>query len=296
MKKKNSLLFILLMYSLTMLAQKDITKFMGIPVDGFKKDMIQKLKAKGFEYDNEIDLLTGEFNGEKVNIFVATQSNKVWRIVVADAIERNEHDIKIRFNNLYDQFNDNPKYVPKLEDNDYISEDINLAYEMKVRNKRFEAGFMQMTNPKSPQNSPEKIQQELTQKISEICPAEEFIRKSEKEKEDITKEAAMNIVQEAAMRSVWFMISEKYGKFSLILFYDNEYNKLNSTCKCNRILINNLFKFFVWREVSKSFTRSIIEFIFNPLNLFVGYFTKVLTLWDILPDKPVGVFIGTTFP
>ncbi len=52
----------------------------------------------------------------------------------------------------------------------------------------------------------------------------------------------------------------------------------------------------VWREVSKSFTRSIIEFIFNPLNLFVGYFTKVLTLWDILPDKPVGVFIGTTFP
>ena len=94
MKKKNSLLFILLMYSLTMLAQKDITKFMGIPVDGFKKDMIQKLKAKGFEYDNEIDLLTGEFNGEKVNIFIATQSNKVWRIVVADAIERNEHDIK----------------------------------------------------------------------------------------------------------------------------------------------------------------------------------------------------------
>lgn len=85
-------------------------------------------------------------------------------------------------------------------------------------------------------------------------------------------------------------------------FVDKEREKLvkkymlNSTCKCNRILINNLFKFFVWREVSKSFTRSIIEFIFNPLNLFVGYFTKVLTLWDILPDKPVGVFIGTTFP
>ena len=87
---------------------------------------------------------------------------------------------------------------------------------------------------------------------------------------------------------------------SIITFMVNlisvPYNSLNSTCKCNRILINNLFKFFVWREVSKSFTRSIIEFIFTPLNLFVGYFTKVLTLWDILPDKPVGVFIGTTFP
>ena len=31
--------------------------------------MIQKLKAKGFEYDNEIDLLTGEFNGEKSKYF-----------------------------------------------------------------------------------------------------------------------------------------------------------------------------------------------------------------------------------
>ena len=39
------------------------------------------------------------------------------------------------------------------------------------------------------------------------------------------------------------------------------FSELNSTCKCNRILINNLFKFFVWREVSKSFTRSIIEFL-----------------------------------
>lgn len=33
---------------------------------------------------------------------------------------------------------------------------------------------------------------------------------------------------------------------------------LNSSYKCNGIHINNLFKFFVWCEVSKSFTRSII--------------------------------------
>lgn len=90
--------------------------------------------------------------------------------------------------------------------------------------------------------------------------------------------------------------NNEMGQGSFNMLRGSEMYLLNSTCKCNRILINNLFKFFVWREVSKSFTRSIIEFIFNPLNLFVGYFTKVLTLWDILPDKPVGVFIGTTFP
>ena len=36
------------------------------------------------------------------------------------------------------------------------------------------------------------------------------------------------------------------------------YYLLNSSYKCNGIHINNLFKFFVWCEVSKSFTRSII--------------------------------------
>ena len=35
-------------------------------------------------------------------------------------------------------------------------------------------------------------------------------------------------------------------------------SSLNSSYKCNGIHINNLFKFFVWCEVSKSFTRSII--------------------------------------
>ncbi|WP_221729112.1 hypothetical protein, partial [Parabacteroides merdae] len=37
------------------------------------------------------------------------------------------------------------------------------------------------------------------------------------------------------------MNDKQYGTF---------FHELNSTCKCNRILINNLFKFFVWREVS----------------------------------------------
>ena len=36
------------------------------------------------------------------------------------------------------------------------------------------------------------------------------------------------------------------------------FDRLNSSSKCNGIHINNLFKFFVWCEVSKSFTRSII--------------------------------------
>ena len=43
----------------------------------------------------------------------------------------------------------------------------------------------------------------------------------------------------------------------IIAFFIGLY-QLNSSYKCNGIHINNLFKFFVWCEVSKSFTRSII--------------------------------------
>lgn len=39
---------ILLVISVSLFAQKDVTKFMGIPIDGFKPEMIQKLKEKGF--------------------------------------------------------------------------------------------------------------------------------------------------------------------------------------------------------------------------------------------------------
>ena len=72
--------------SATLNAQdKDVTKFLGIPVDGTKAAMIQKLKAKGFKrisYDS--DVMEGEFNGRYVQISVVTNNNKVYRVVVMD--------------------------------------------------------------------------------------------------------------------------------------------------------------------------------------------------------------------
>ena len=48
-------------------------------------------------------------------------------------------------------------------------------------------------------------------------------------------------------------VNDDYG-----FYFTYTFNELNSSSKCNGIHINNLFKFFVWCEVSKSFTRSII--------------------------------------
>ena len=95
---KKFVLIILLIVSLAVKAQKDVTKFLGIPVDGLKPAMIQKLKAKGFRYNQRLDCLTGEFNGHDVRLSVVTNNNKVWRIVIQDAIAQDEAGIKIRFN------------------------------------------------------------------------------------------------------------------------------------------------------------------------------------------------------
>lgn len=123
-------------------AQKDVTKFLGIPVDGTKSAMIQKLKAKGFTYNQKYDLLEGEFNGEKVLIRVQTNNNKVWRIAVVDQTSRNEAQIRIRFNNLLSQFENNSKYA-SFESNKMIENDEKIGYGIRLDKKQYEADFFQ---------------------------------------------------------------------------------------------------------------------------------------------------------
>ena len=85
----------LLTISTILYAQKDVTRFLGIPVDGSKSEMIQKLKAKGYRYNSTLDCLEGEFNGSQVHLSVVTNNNKVWRIAIVDAVLSNETDIRI---------------------------------------------------------------------------------------------------------------------------------------------------------------------------------------------------------
>lgn len=118
----------------------NVLKFMGIPVDGSKTEVIQKLKEKGFKYDSTNDCLTGRFNGGESNIFVSTNKNKVDRIYVCDATATNEANIRINYNNLLYQFNNNSKYITVVE-NKPIPEDEDISYEMLVHNKRYEAVF-----------------------------------------------------------------------------------------------------------------------------------------------------------
>ena len=182
--------------SASVFAQKEVTKFMGIPVDGSPTEMIKKLKAKGFTTDeyymrdvkqglidlDGMEVLTGHFNGERVQVLLLVEQNKVWRICLIDKVSRDETQIKIRFNTLVRQFENNDKYVP-LSDEQTIADDEDISYEMTVKNKRYKAVFAQKG-------------------------------------EDGTVDAK---------RVVWFTISQVSNGYRISMFYDNQYNEADGS-------------------------------------------------------------------
>ena len=179
--------------SASVFAQKEVTKFMGIPVDGSPTEMIKKLKAKGFTTDEDFmqavelglidwdgpEVLTGRFNGERVRVYIVVETNKVWRIALKDKKDRDETQIKIRFNTLVRQFEGNGKYVP-LVDEQTIADDEDISYQMTVNKKQYQAGFVQ---------------------------------KGEDGMVDLK-------------RIVWFTIGEGY---EIEMFYDNKYNQADGS-------------------------------------------------------------------
>ena len=210
----------LLISSIVIYAQEDVTKFLGIPVDGSKSEMIQKLKAKGYtSSQHNKDILVGEFNGTDVNIHIATNNNKDCRIIVCDANNIDERSIQIRFNRLCEQFAHNPKYV-SLQDYT-IPEDEDISYEISVHKKRYEAVFYQQ--PTDTVTVREKLRSVLLSKYTE----EQLANPTEETQSEIIKLSTEYLMEDWSKRPVWFMISDYYGKYYITMFYDNEYNRAN---------------------------------------------------------------------
>lgn len=213
---------VLLVISNSLFAQKDVTKFMGIPIDGFKPEMIQKLKGKGFVSSvSDKNILEGEFNGTQVNVHIATNNNKVCRIMLCDAHLMDETDIKIRFNKLCQQFQNNSHYVSF---GDYtISDDEDIAYELTVHDKRYEAIFYQ--KPVAVDST--EIANRLKSYILEKYTQQELDNPTEEIQNDIYKMSlnyATDIIQK---KPVWFTISKYLGRYYITMYYDNEYNRAN---------------------------------------------------------------------
>lgn len=189
MKKLLSILTMLVL-SISMYAQREVTKFLGIPVDGTKSEMIRKLKAKGFEEIPGSDgNLFGEFNGSEVILGVQTNNNKVWRIVLMDAYVVDEAKIKVRFNRLCQQFSNNPKYVAAGDADYSLSEDFKISYEIDLHHKQIEATFFQKTS---------MIENDV----------------------DLVKRCVWFLISISKEKS-------NYGKYRIFMFYENRDNAAN---------------------------------------------------------------------
>ncbi|MCL8009421.1 hypothetical protein M8845_18495 [Gelidibacter japonicus] len=224
--KKVIQIFILLILPIGLFAQKDVTQFLDIPVDGYKPEMIEKLKSRGFTINRESeDILNGEFNGTKVNVLIGTNNNKVWRIAVFDEYPTDETNIKIRFNNLIQQFANNERYSTEADSTiaKYsIPKDEDISYEIAIHKKRYEAVFYQKSIKHDSLSKELKRKKDLlTQKDS--LNNEEF---------EILKPLMVELgveIMNSINKQVWFMIKEDYGEYRIVIFYENEYNKANGS-------------------------------------------------------------------
>ena len=218
--KKIILMMIAMTISFASFAQnKDVTTFLGIPVDGTVSSMKQKLVSKGFvpKKVGTNEFLEGEFNGCDVNVYICTNKNKVYRIMLADNNKVDEAQIKIRFNNLVKQFENNKRYYAFR---DYsLSDEEDISCEMLVHNKIYGACYSQ--DPDF-----ENIDAQIQIAIKEKYSAEELKNPSETVKNDI-KDITNKILGYHFMKRVWFCIERYNGEYGICMFYDNEYNRAN---------------------------------------------------------------------
>ena len=141
--------------------------------------------------------------------------------MVCDANSVDEIAIKIRFNRLCDQFTNNARYMAL---SDYrIPDDEDISYQMNVNDKRYEALYYQSPDVTDTLSLQREMKAYALTKYTE----EQLSNPIEEIQEDIMKMAFDFSMKRIAMKPVWFMISEHYGKYYITMFYDNEYNRAN---------------------------------------------------------------------
>ncbi|MBQ9638173.1 MAG: hypothetical protein IJV22_10295 [Bacteroidales bacterium] len=225
--KRILVLAVALMLTATAFSQKNITQFMGIPVDGTKSAMIQKLKAKGFTYNTSGDYLEGQFNGSDVYLYVGTNNNKVYRIMVADKNGQSVGNIRIRFNRLCSQFENNGKYVSSDFGGEYaLSDDEDISYEMSVHDKRYQASYYQISEEDKSDTT--GLSDYLTSRVLEDYGEEKWGSMSEEEQQNALLAMAIeHRLERISHKSVWFMIDKRHGEYRIFMYYDNKLNQAN---------------------------------------------------------------------
>lgn len=222
MKRIISILFAITV-SMVALAQKDVTKFMGIPVDGTISEMKAKLKAKGFKEANYgiENQLVGRFNDTDVLVMPMENNGKVYRVCVTNLNPYSETDVRIAYNNLCYQFCRNSKYSPLKEEKEYMIPDTeDISYEITVNNKNYEAPFIQLDSI----SAQKIINDALYSRFTE----EEIQHPTPEQRKEMREFGVKSLEEISRNKFVWFRIGQiSYGRYIIPLYYDNGYNKNN---------------------------------------------------------------------
>ena len=232
-------------------------KFLGIPIDGTESQFTTKLKTKGFTYNSLSESYQGQFNGKSVDVYIHTNHNLVDRVYVAFPYT-SEESIKVEFNTLLGQFNDNGKYID-LSMNSEISSDEDISYEISVNKKRYQASFSyfdpdldkvafmntlldkfseffteeQLFTLKeycikamdAPTSDQEALQADLMAKMQAMGLTPSGDEAADQEKSVRFLATYLDGMKSLADGDVWFMIHEHYGRFQIGLYYDNLHNQ-----------------------------------------------------------------------
>ena len=199
--------------------QKDVTRFLEIPIDGEKLEVVNKLKEKGFVPCQGDDILEGKFKGSDVYLYIATNDkDKVCRIIVRDKNFVGEEEIKERFNTLCNKFKYASHYISFMNYN--IPKGENISYEMSADKKKYRAIFFQTLQ----KIDIIEIKSEIKSRIEKIC--------TEKEESDILEKECNNFLTSYLLyllfkKSVKIAISESNGQYYITMYYDNVYNQTN---------------------------------------------------------------------
>lgn len=92
-------------------SNENVFKFLGIPIDGTKEEMISALKENHFNQHYSGDYLTGIFNGEDVRLYIGTNHGIVDKITVEYPYCSDDNDTRVKYNTLLSRFNRNSKYI-----------------------------------------------------------------------------------------------------------------------------------------------------------------------------------------
>lgn len=138
--------------------------------------------------------------------------------MLCDVNTVDERSIRIRFNNLCSQFENNPRYIPSLlsPKDQRVPEDDDISYEMTVHNKRYEASFTQT-------GGIDALKESFSGMLKEQYTDEEWNNPSEELQEKLNDLALFL----CSKKSVWFMIAEHRGRYYITMYYDNDNNRSN---------------------------------------------------------------------